>query len=255
MKIQDCKAVVTGGASGLGEATVRNIVGCGGRACIFDIQDEKGEALAKELGDNAIFTHTDIIDDASTQAGIKKAVDAFDGINVAVNCAGVGVADKVVGKKGVVALEKLTKVIDINLIGTMNVIRLAVEQMMKNDPMEDGEKGVVVNTSSVAATEGQIGQMAYSASKGGVVSLTIPVARECAEYGIRVNAIAPGIFNTPMLAMAPENVKQALGAMVPFPKRLGHPSEYAKLVQHLIENIMINGEVIRLDGAIRMTAR
>ncbi len=255
MKIQDCKAVVTGGASGLGEATVRNIVGCGGRACIFDIQDEKGEALAKELGDNAIYAHTDIVDDASTQAGIKKAVDAFGGINVAVNCAGVGVANKVVGKKGVVALEKLKKVIDINLIGTMNVIRLAVEQMMKNDPMEDDEKGVIVNTSSVAATEGQIGQMAYSASKGGVVSLTVPVARECAEYGIRVNAIAPGIFNTPMLAMAPENVKQALGAMVPFPKRLGHPSEYARLVQHIIENTMINGEVIRLDGGIRMAAR
>ena len=255
MKIKDCKAVVTGGASGLGEATVRNIVGCGGRACIFDIQDEKGEALAKELGDNAIYAHTDIVDDASTQAGIKKAVDTFGGINIAVNCAGVGVANKVVGKKGVVALEKLKKVIDINLIGTMNVIRLAVEQMMKNDPLEDGEKGVIVNTSSVAATEGQIGQMAYSASKGGVVSLTIPVARECAEYGIRVNAIAPGIFNTPMLAMAPENVKKALGQMVPFPKRLGHPSEYARLVQHIIENTMINGEVIRLDGAIRMAAR
>jgi Dehydrogenases with different specificities (related to short-chain alcohol dehydrogenases) len=255
MKIKDCKAVVTGGASGLGEATVRNIVGCGGRACIFDIQDEKGEALAKELGDNAMYAHTDIVDDASTQAGIKKAVDAFGGINVAVNCAGVGVANKVVGKKGVVALEKLKKVIDINLIGTMNVIRLAVEQMMKNDPMEDDEKGVIVNTSSVAATEGQIGQMAYSASKGGVVSLTVPVARECAEYGIRVNAIAPGIFNTPMLAMAPENVKLALGQMIPFPKRLGHPSEYARLVQHIIENTMINGGVIRLDGGIRMAAR
>jgi NAD(P)-dependent dehydrogenase (short-subunit alcohol dehydrogenase family) len=256
MKIQDCKAVVTGGASGLGEATVRNIVGCGGSACIFDIQDEKGEALAKELGDNVTYIHTDIVDEASTQAGINKAVEVMGGITAAINCAGVGTAEKLISKKrGPVPLANIKKVIDINLIGTINVTRLAVEQMMKNDPMEDGEKGVVVNTSSVAATEGQIGQVGYAASKGGVVSATLPLARECASYGVRVNAIAPGIFDTPMLALLPEEVRDALGKMIPFPSRLGKPSEYARLVQHIIENTMINGEVIRLDGAIRMQPR
>ena len=255
MKIQDCKAVVTGGASGLGEATIRNIVGCGGRACIFDIQDEKGEALAKELGDNVTYIHTNIIDAASTQAGIDKAAEVMGGITAAINCAGVGVAEKLISKKGPIPLENFKKVIEVNLVGTVNVIRLAVEQMIKGDPMEDGEKGVVVNTSSVAASEGQIGQVAYSASKGGVVSMTLPLARECASYGVRVNTIAPGIFKTPMLASLPEKVQDALGQMVPFPKRLGNPSEYARLVQHLIENTMINGEVIRLDGAIRMQAK
>ena len=255
MKIQDCKAVVTGGASGLGEATVRGLAGKGARVCIFDIQDEKGEALAKELGDNVIYAHTDIIDEASTQAGINKAVDAFGGINAAINCAGVGLTGKLIGKKGPTPLDHFKKVLDINLVGTINVIRLAVEQMIKNDPMEDGEKGVVVNTSSVAASEGQIGQVAYSASKGGVVSMNLPLARECASYGVRVNTVAPGIFKTPMLASLPEKVQDALGQMVPFPKRLGNPSEFAGLIQHIIENTMINGEVIRLDGAIRMQAK
>ena len=252
MKIQDCKAVVTGGASGLGEATVRALAGEGARVCIFDIQDEKGEAVAKELGDNVIYAHTDIIDEASTQAGINKAVDAFGGINVTINCAGVGLTGKLIGKKGPMTLDHFKKVLDINLVGTINVIRLAVEQMIKNDPMEDGEKGVVVNTSSVAASEGQIGQVAYSASKGGIVSMTLPLARECASYGVRVNTIAPGIFQTPMLASLPDKVQDALGQMVPFPKRLGKPAEYASLILHLIGNTMINGEVIRLDGAIRM---
>jgi NAD(P)-dependent dehydrogenase (short-subunit alcohol dehydrogenase family) len=252
MKANDCIAVVTGGASGLGEATVRNLVSCGGRACIFDIQDEKGEALAKELGKNAIYVHTNVADEEGTQTGINKAVEAFGGINAAINCAGIGLMGKLIGKNGPTPLDHFKKVLDLNLIGTINVTRLAVAQMMKNGPMEDGEKGVVINTSSVAASEGQIGQVAYSASKGGVVSMTLPLARECAEYGVRVNTISPGIFKTPMLASLPDQVQVALGQMVPFPKRLGNPLEFARLVLHIIENTMINGEVIRLDGAIRM---
>lgn len=252
MNVKDCIAVVTGGASGLGEATVRNLASGGGRVTIFDIQADRAEALAKELGDNVIFANTDITSEESVQAGIKKTVDTFGGINVAVNCAGVGAAQKILGKKGPMSLDHFNKVLQINLVGTVNVIRLAVEQMVNNTPNEEGERGVIVNTGSAAATDGQIGQPAYSASKAGVNGMTLPIARECAEYGIRVCTINPGIFETPMLATLPENVRDALGKMVPFPKRLGRPSEYAKLVQHIIENTMLNGEVIRLDGAIRM---
>ncbi|GAB6271344.1 MAG: 3-hydroxyacyl-CoA dehydrogenase [Smithella sp.] len=252
MNVKDCIAVVTGGASGLGEATVRNLVSGGGRVTIFDIQADRAEALAKELGDNVIFANTDITSEESVQAGIKKTVDTFGGINVAVNCAGVGAAQKILGKKGPMSLDHFNKVLQINLVGTVNVIRLAVEQMVNNTPNEEGERGVIVNTGSAAATDGQIGQPAYSASKAGVNGMTLPIARECAEYGIRVCTINPGIFDTPMLATLPENVRDALGKMVPFPQRLGRPSEYAKLVQHIIENTMLNGEVIRLDGAIRM---
>ena len=252
MQVKDCIAVVTGGASGLGEATVRNLASGGGRVAIFDIEVDRGEALAKELGDNVVFANTDITSEESTQAGIKKAVDAFGGINVAVNCAGVGFAEKILSKKGPMSLDNFNKVLQINLAGTVNVIRLAVEQMVKNTPNEEGEKGVIVNTASAAAFDGQIGQPAYSASKAGVVGMTLPIARECAAYGVRVMTIAPGIFDTPMLALLPENAREALGKMVPFPQRLGRPSEYAKLVQHIIENTMLNGEVIRLDGAIRM---
>jgi NAD(P)-dependent dehydrogenase (short-subunit alcohol dehydrogenase family) len=252
MIVKDCIAVVTGGASGLGEATVRNLASGGGRVTIFDIQADRAEALAKELGDNVIFANTDITSEESVQAGIKKTVDTFGGINVAVNCAGVGAAQKILGKKGPMSLDHFNKVLQINLVGTVNVIRLAVEQMVNNTPNEEGERGVIVNTGSAAATDGQIGQPAYSASKAGVNGMTLPIARECAEYGIRVCTINPGIFETPMLATLPVNVRDALGKMVPFPKRLGRPSEYAKLVQHIIENTMLNGEVIRLDGAIRM---
>ena len=255
MNVKDCIAVVTGGASGLGEATVRNLASGGGRVTIFDIQADKGEALAKELGDNVIFANTDITSGESTQAGIKKTVDAFGGINIAVNCAGVGFAQKILGKKGPISLDHFNKVLQINLVGTVNVIRLAVEQMVNNTPNEEGEKGVIVNTGSAAATDGQIGQPAYSASKAGVNGMTLPIARECAEYGIRVCTINPGIFDTPMLATLPEKVRDALGKMVPFPPRLGRPSEYAKLAQHIIENTMLNGEIIRLDGAIRMQPR
>jgi NAD(P)-dependent dehydrogenase (short-subunit alcohol dehydrogenase family) len=227
----------------------------GARVTIFDIEVDRGEALAKELGNNVVFANTDITSEESTQAGIKKAVDAFGGINVAVNCAGVGFAEKILSKKGPMSLDNFNKVLQINLAGTVNVIRLAVEQMVKNTPNEEGEKGVIVNTASAAAFDGQIGQPAYSASKAGVVGMTLPIARECAAYGVRVMTIAPGIFDTPMLALLPENAREALGKMVPFPQRLGRPSEYAKLVQHIIENTMLNGEVIRLDGAIRMAAK
>lgn len=255
MKVKDCIAAVTGGASGLGEACVRNLASGGARVAIFDLQDERGEALAKELGSSVIFAHTDVTGEESVQAAVKKTIDAFGGINVAINCAGVGDPGKVLSKKGPLSLGFFTRVVQINLIGTFNVIRLAVEKMVDNIPNEEGEKGVIINTASVAAYDGQVGQPAYSASKAGVVGLTLPVARECADYGIRVMTIAPGLFNTPMLAILPEAARDALGKMVPFPKRLGDPSEYAKLAQHIIENSMLNGEVIRLDGAIRMAAR
>lgn len=252
MKVKDCIAIVTGGASGLGEATVRHLSGNGARVAIFDIQADKGDALAKEMGNNVIFVNVDVTSEDSVSLGIEKTVNTFGGINIDINCAGIGVAAKIHGRKGPMSLNHFNKVIQINLLGMVNVIRLSVEQMIKNKPGDDGERGVIVNTASVAAFDGQIGQAAYSASKGGIVSMTLPIARECSEYGIRVMAIAPGIFDTPMLASLPQKVQDALGAMVPFPRRLGKPSEYARLVKDIIENRMLNGEVIRLDGAIRM---
>ncbi|MBN2515899.1 MAG: 3-hydroxyacyl-CoA dehydrogenase [Deltaproteobacteria bacterium] len=255
MNVKDCLAVVTGGASGLGEATVRDLVSGGGRAAIFDLQVDRGEALAKELGDAAIFVKTDVTSDESVQGAIDRTVDAFGGINVAVNCAGVGDPAKVLSKKGPMPLSFFNRVVQINLVGTFNVIRLAVEKMVNNTPNDDGEKGVIVNTASAAAFDGQIGQPAYSASKAGVVGMTLPLARECASYGVRVMTIAPGLFHTPMLAILPEDAREALGKMVPFPQRLGKASEYAGLVRHIIENPMLNGEVIRLDGAIRMAPK
>jgi len=255
MDVKGCKAIVTGGASGLGEACVRNLVGLGGKAAILDFDVTKGEKLAAELGSNVIYANTDVTNEESVQAAIKKTMDAFGVINVVINCAGVGDPGKVLSKKGPMALSFFNRVVQINLVGTFNVIRLAVEQMVKNTGNKDGEKGVIINTASVAAFDGQIGQPAYSASKAGVVGMTLPIARECAEYGIRVMTIAPGLFNTPMLAQLPEAAREALGKMVPFPQRLGDPMEYAKMAQHIIENPMLNGEVIRLDGAIRMAAR
>ena len=255
MKLRDCVAVVTGGASGLGEACVRNIVAGGGKAVIFDLQDDRAEKLIAELGSNVVFAKTDVTNEESVQSAIKKTLDAFGRINVAINCAGVGDPAKLLSKKGPMPLSFFNRVVQINLVGTFNVIRLAVEQMVKNTPGTDGEKGVVINTASAAAFDGQIGQPAYSASKAGVVGMTLPLARECAEYGIRVMTIAPGLFNTPMLAILPQAVRDALGKMVPFPARLGEPAEFAELCRHIIENQMLNGEVIRLDGAIRMAAR
>jgi 3-hydroxyacyl-CoA dehydrogenase / 3-hydroxy-2-methylbutyryl-CoA dehydrogenase len=255
MKVEDCVAVVTGGASGLGEACVRLLTSGGGKAAIFDVQKEKGEALARELGGKAVFCFADVTSDESIKAAVAKAAEAFGGVNVAVNCAGVGWAEKIHGKAGLMNLDTFRKVVEINLVGTINVIRHAVMQMLSQSPAANGERGVIVNTASAAAFDGQIGQPAYSASKAGVVGMTLPVARECAAYGIRVCTICPGIFDTPMLAAAPDNVREALGKMVPFPQRLGRPAEFAALVQHIVQNEYLNGEVIRLDGSIRMAAK
>jgi len=255
MELKDCKAIITGGASGLGEACVRTIVAGGGMAAIFDLQADRAEKLISELGLKVIFASTDVTNEESVQAAIAKAMAAFGGINVVINCAGVGDPAKLLSKKGPMPLTFFNRVVQINLVGTFNVIRLAVEQMVKNAPNEGGEKGVIINTASAAAFDGQIGQPAYSASKAGVVGMTLPLARECADYGIRVMTIAPGLFNTPMLSILPKEAREALGKMVPFPSRLGDPMEYAMLCRHIIENPMLNGEVIRLDGAIRMAAK
>jgi len=255
MEIRDCYAAVTGGASGLGEACVRLLVAGGGKAAIWDFDADRGEKLSAKLGKNAIFVKADVTDEASIQEAVAKTLEFSGGLNVLINCAGVGDPCKVLSKKGVMPLSFFNRVIQINLIGTFNTIRLAIEQMVKNAPNGDGEKGVIIHTASAAAFDGQTGQAAYSASKSGVVGMTLPLARECADYGIRVMTIAPGIFNTPMLSALPDTVRESLGKMVPFPPRLGDPSEFAKLCGHIIENPMLNGEVIRLDGAIRMAAK
>jgi NAD(P)-dependent dehydrogenase (short-subunit alcohol dehydrogenase family) len=255
MIVKNSVAVVTGGASGLGEACVRNLNKLGAKIAIFDFVAERGEKIAAELEKDVIFAHTDVADDAGVQVAIKKTIDAFGAIHIAINCAGGAAPMKVLSRKGPMPLAAFNRTIQINLVGTFNVIRLAVEQMVKNEPQEDGEKGVIINTASVAAFDGQIGQADYSASKGGIVGMTLPIARECAEYGIRVMTIAPGLFNTPLLQGLPEAARESLGKMVPFPQRLGYPQEFAQLVQHIIENRMLNGEVIRLDGAIRMAAK
>ncbi|MGJ7911824.1 3-hydroxyacyl-CoA dehydrogenase [Neobacillus sp. LXY-1] len=252
MQIQYTKAIVTGGASGLGEATVRNIIKKGGRAVIFDQSAERGLQLQTELGEAVLFLKTDVTEEAAIQKAVQKAVEFLGEVNTVVNCAGIGIAEKVLGRKGVHDLSLFSRVININLIGSFNVIRLAAEAMVKNDANEQNERGVIINTASVAAFEGQIGQAAYSASKGGIVGMTLPIARELSRYGIRVMTIAPGLFHTPMFDTLPEEARDALGKMVPFPPRLGFPNEYAQLVQSIIENPMLNGETIRLDGAIRM---
>ena len=248
-------AVVTGGASGLGEATVRRIVNDGGKAMILDLAVERGEKLAAELCGSALFYKTDVCSAESVQAALENANEGFGRVNVVVNCAGIGVAEKVLGKKGSHSLENFSKIIHVNLIGSFNVIRLATAQMVGNEPNAGGERGVIISTASVAAFEGQIGQAAYSASKGGIVGMTLPIAREMAVHGIRVMTIAPGLFETPMLDALPEEARKSLGAMVPFPSRLGYPEEYALLVKSILENPMLNGSTIRLDGAIRMQPR
>lgn len=256
MKIKDCVAIVSGGASGLGEAVVRDIVAEGGKAAVFDLDAENGKKLAAELGDAVIFCEANVTDEASIQAAVDNTVKSLGAIHAVVNCAGVVIPAKVIDKKGKpISLDLFNKVIQINLVGTMNILRLAAEKMIQNTPNDDGEKGVVINVASVAAFEGQVGQAAYSASKAGVVGMTLPLAREFAAYGIRVNTVAPGIFMTPMLAGLPENTQKALADMMPFPKRLGKPSEFAMLVRQIIENPMLNGETIRLDAAIRMAAK
>jgi NAD(P)-dependent dehydrogenase (short-subunit alcohol dehydrogenase family) len=255
MNVKNSVAVVTGGASGLGEACVRNLLSGGAKIAILDFAADRGEKIAAELGKDVIFAQTDVADDAGVQGAINKTMETFGAINIAINCAGGSVPMKVLSKKGPMPLAAFNRTIQMNLVGTFNVIRLAVEQMVKNQPDVDGEKGVIINTSSAAAFDGQIGQADYSASKGGIVAMTLPIARECADYGIRVMTIAPGLFDTPLLHGLPEAAREALGKMVPFPRRLGRPTEFASLVRHIIENHMLNGEVIRLDGAIRMAAK
>jgi NAD(P)-dependent dehydrogenase (short-subunit alcohol dehydrogenase family) len=255
MKTSDVVAVVTGGASGLGEATIRALAEGGARVSILDLNEERGEQLASELGKDAVFCKTDVTDEASVQAAIDKTMGAFGAIHADINCAGIGDPCKILGKDGPIPLATFNRVVQINLIGTVNVIRLASEQMAKNTPNEEGERGVVINTSSAASTEGQIGQASYSASKAGINGMTLPIAREFAKIGIRVMTIAPGLFLTPLLMALPEKVLDSLGQMVPFPNRLGKPTEFGMLARHIVENPMLNGEVIRLDGAIRMQAR
>ena len=248
MQIEGRTFLVAGGGSGLGAATARMLSGEGANVLVADL---KGEAV----GDNTRFVETDVTDEESVREAIEEALRDFGGLHGAVNCAGVASAEKVLGKRGPHSLESFSRVVQINLVGTFNVVRLTAEVMANNEPDESGERGVIVNTASVAAFDGQIGQVAYAASKGGVVALTLPVARELATMGIRVVAIAPGIFDTPMMAGLPEAARESLGKQVPFPSRLGRPEEYAALVRHIIQNEMLNGEVIRLDGAIRMAPR
>jgi 3-hydroxyacyl-CoA dehydrogenase / 3-hydroxy-2-methylbutyryl-CoA dehydrogenase len=255
MELSAVKAVITGGASGLGKATAMRLVKAGARVALLDRPASAGADVAKTLGPAAAFTPADVTSADDVTAALERAVAACGGLNVLVNCAGIGTAMKTFGKAGPAKLEEFTRVIQVNLIGTFNCIRLASVHMARNTPGADGERGVIINTASVAAFDGQIGQAAYSASKGGIVGMTLPVARDLAEQGIRVMTIAPGIFETPMLGTLPDPVRASLANQVPFPKRLGQPDEYAALAEHIITNGMLNGETIRLDGAIRMQPR
>jgi len=255
MQIDGSTFVVTGGASGLGAATSRMLVADGARVVIADLKDAEGEALARELGSVARFARTDVTDEASAKSAIAAAVDAFGGLHGLINCAGVVHGEKVLGKEGPHALASFARAVNINLIGSFNMTRLAADVMAKAAANAEGERGVIVYTSSVAAFDGQIGQAAYSASKGALAAMTLPVARELARFGIRVMTIAPGIFETPMAAQIPPDIAAALAKMVPFPPRLGRPPEFASLVREIVTNTMLNGEVIRLDGAIRMAPK
>ncbi len=255
MRLHGKAFLVSGGASGLGEATVRGLVEEGGRVVIADLNQGRGAALAQELGEDVRFSPTDVTQADSVGAAVQLAVEAFGGLHGAVSCAGIGTPGKVLGKQGPHSLEAFAKVIQVNLIGTFNVLRLAAEAIARGETDDEGERGAIVNTASVAAFEGQIGQVAYAASKGGVVGLTLPSARELARQGIRVVTIAPGLFDTPLMAGLPEKARISLGEQVPFPSRLGRAEEYAALVVHVFENRMINGETIRLDGALRMAPR
>jgi len=254
MEIKNSTFIVTGGASGLGAATASTIVSAGGNVVIADVNADAGNALAKELG-RARFIRTDVTAEADGQAAVALALKEFGGLQGLVNCAGIGVAEKTLGRDGPHSLANFSRVITINLIGTFNMIRLAADAMSKGQPNAGGERGVIINTASVAAYDGQIGQAAYSASKGGIVGMTLPIARDLSRSGIRVMTIAPGIFLTPMLLGLPKEAQDSLGKMVPFPPRLGRPAEYAALARHIIENEMLNGEVIRIDGAIRMAPK
>lgn len=255
MRLDGKTVLVTGGASGLGGATVEMVIQGGGNAVILDVNEATGSALASKHGDRTRFVKTDVTSESDVQRAVDAAMQAFGAVHGAVNAAGIGAAERVLGKEGPQPLANFTRVIQINLVGTFNVIRLAAAAMAKNEPNAAGERGVVVSTASVAAYDGQVGQAAYSASKGGIVAMTLPIAREFARIGIRVMTIAPGTFDTPLLAGLPEAARQSLAQQVPFPPRLGRPAEYAALVRHIFENEMLNGEVIRLDGAIRMAPK
>ncbi len=255
MQVQGHTFIVTGGSSGLGAGTAERLVAQGANVVIADVNTEAGQAKAAELGGNAIFVQTDVSSADSAQACIDTAVDTFGALHGVVNCAGILIARKTVGRQGAHDLESFARVVNVNLVGTFNMIRLAAAAMSGNEPNEEGERGVLINTASVAAFDGQIGQAAYSASKGGVVGMTLPIARDLSREGIRCMTIAPGIFETPMVAGMPDEVQESLIAQIPFPKRLGKPSDYAFLAQHIIENVKLNGEVIRLDGGVRMGPR
>jgi 3-hydroxyacyl-CoA dehydrogenase/3-hydroxy-2-methylbutyryl-CoA dehydrogenase len=256
MEIRGSAVLVTGGGSGLGEATAREIVARGGRALILDLGRSKGAEVAKSLGPAALFAEADVTNEAEVAAALARGLAELGALRAAVSCAGIGTPGRVVDKQGEpLALSSFRKVIEVNLIGTFNVIRLAAARMLANEPAASGERGVIVNTASIAAFEGQIGQAAYAASKGGVVGMTLPLARDLAGAGIRVCTIAPGLFGTPMLMGLPQPAREALAASIPFPPRLGDPAEYAALACHILENTMLNGEVIRLDGALRMQPR
>ena len=255
MRIDGSGALVAGGASGLGEATVRRLHQAGARVVIADLNEPTGRSLADELGERASFHRTDVTDRATVQAAVDSAAALPGGLRISVCCAGIGWGERVAGKRGPHQPERFETVIAVNLIGTFNVLRLAAAKMLENQATESGERGVCINTASIAAFDGQIGQIAYAASKGGIVGMTLPAARDLAFAGIRVCAIAPGTFDTPLLSGLPEPARQALGEAVPFPSRLGRPEEFAALAAHIVENEMLNGEVIRLDGALRMPPR
>jgi NAD(P)-dependent dehydrogenase (short-subunit alcohol dehydrogenase family) len=253
MKLENASVLVTGGGSGLGAATAEALAAAGARVTIFDRDADKAQAVAQRLG--GVAAAGDVTSEADAQAAFAKARDAHGALRVLVNCAGIGTAARILGRDGPMPLDRFEAVIRVNLVGTFNMMRLGAAEMAQAEPTEDGERGVIISTASVAAYEGQVGQAAYSASKGGVVALTVPAARELAGIGVRVLAVAPGLFFTPMMETLPEEVQQSLGASIPFPKRLGRPDEFAALVQHLVENVHMNGEVVRIDGALRLPPR
>jgi NAD(P)-dependent dehydrogenase (short-subunit alcohol dehydrogenase family) len=252
MDLANAKAVVTGGASGLGFATAERVIAAGGQVVLLDVNEEQGNASVAKLGDKSLYIRTDVSDEAAVKAAIQSASEFMGGITLAVNCAGIAPAGRTLGRDGPWPTENFNRVIQINLVGSYNVTKEAAAFMQQNEPNAEGERGVVISTASVAAFEGQIGQAAYSASKGGVVGMMLPLAREFAQFGIRVNTIAPGIFLTPMLAGMPEEVQDSLGKQIPFPPRLGRPEEYADTAAFIYGNPVVNGETIRIDGAIRM---
>ena len=255
MELNSVRAIITGGASGLGLAAARRIVNAGGKVRIFDVNEAQGHAVAASLGVNAGFIAADVSSEPVVDAAVLRARADMGALNVAINCAGIGTPARLVGRQGPMTAGFFRKMIEINLVGTVLIAKAAAAAMQANSPNAEGERGVIVMTASVAAFDGQIGQVAYSASKGGIVAMTLPMARELASFGIRVMTVAPGIFATPMMKAMPQEVQDSLGKQTPFPPRLGEPDEYAALVEHILANVMLNGETIRLDGAIRMQPR